>query len=157
MEQNSLKHYGILGMRWGVRRYQNADGTLTAEGKARKAQREHNDTLRYRVGAKRLSNRIGKMEKETRADLASTNPARQRNIESRNALIRETQSVFDSPMRVSSIGTRTIIARTVASLGAATTSGASLYMAAALSSSVPLAGIPISAVALGRYWYKTLS
>lgn len=29
-----LMHYGILGMRWGVRRYQNLDGTLTPLGKA---------------------------------------------------------------------------------------------------------------------------
>lgn len=28
-----LAHYGILGQKWGVRRYQNYDGTLTAEGK----------------------------------------------------------------------------------------------------------------------------
>ena len=26
-------HYGVLGMKWGVRRYQNADGSLTAAGK----------------------------------------------------------------------------------------------------------------------------
>lgn len=30
-----LYHHGIKGQRWGVRRYQNEDGTLTAEGKAR--------------------------------------------------------------------------------------------------------------------------
>lgn len=30
-----LAHYGVIGMKWGVRRYQNKDGSLTKEGKAR--------------------------------------------------------------------------------------------------------------------------
>ena len=34
-EDNYLAHHGIKGQKWGVRRYQNEDGTLTAEGKAR--------------------------------------------------------------------------------------------------------------------------
>lgn len=32
---NDLSHHGIIGQRWGVRRYQNPDGTLTAEGRIR--------------------------------------------------------------------------------------------------------------------------
>lgn len=35
MENKNLTHAGIKGMRWGVRRYQNKDGSLTPAGKKR--------------------------------------------------------------------------------------------------------------------------
>ena len=34
-QSNELCHWGIKGQRWGVRRYQNKDGTLTPEGQKR--------------------------------------------------------------------------------------------------------------------------
>jgi len=35
LEIHELYHHGIKGQRWGIRRFQNEDGTLTAEGKQR--------------------------------------------------------------------------------------------------------------------------
>ena len=32
---NELYHYGVKGQKWGIRRYQNPNGTLTEEGKIR--------------------------------------------------------------------------------------------------------------------------
>ena len=37
MSSNELAHHGIKGMRWGVRRYQNKDGTLTKAGRKKMA------------------------------------------------------------------------------------------------------------------------
>lgn len=34
-------HYGVKGMKWGIRRYQNKDGTLTSAGKLRKQASEN--------------------------------------------------------------------------------------------------------------------
>lgn len=34
-EEDYLEHHGIKGQKWGIRRYQNADGSLTEEGRRR--------------------------------------------------------------------------------------------------------------------------
>lgn len=75
--QNNLElyHHGIKGMRWGVRRYQNPDGTLTAAGKRRAARAEK------KAAKKELNRQIdSKVRKE---DVAVYGRARARRIAKR--------------------------------------------------------------------------
>ena len=42
---NYLCHHGIKGQKWGVRRYQNEDGSYTEEGKKRRSNSANKNTL----------------------------------------------------------------------------------------------------------------
>ena len=45
-----LYHHGIMGQRWGIRRYQNEDGTLTEAGKARYGNIHESSTYTNKYG-----------------------------------------------------------------------------------------------------------
>ena len=50
---NELYHHGIKGQRWGVRRYQNEDGSLTADGR-----------IRYGGNARSIQRDLNRLDKE---------------------------------------------------------------------------------------------
>lgn len=69
--ENKLQHHGIKGQRWGVRRFQNEDGSLTKAGKARvsqnsdvKNERKEASKNRRNLSDAELKKRIERMELE---------------------------------------------------------------------------------------------
>lgn len=78
MENNELQHWGIKGMRWGHRRYQNKDGSLTPAGRKRYDDDDGDDSpykkqyeaVRREIAAERAAQRNAKSAGKYEAKMA---------------------------------------------------------------------------------------
>ena len=85
MENYKLQHSGIKGMRWGIRRWQNKDGSLTPEGRKRYA--DDNDDIseeeikKRREESKNRAIKSGDPDKITKWQSEMTNEELRRALE----------------------------------------------------------------------------
>lgn len=57
-----LEHHGIIGQKWGVRRYQNSDGSLTPAGRSRYVTTNKHaiDWATYKIGSDKAESKMGR-------------------------------------------------------------------------------------------------
>lgn len=105
MYNNELYHYGVPGMKWGVRRYQNKDGSLTNAGKKRydRDQRENAGKKKGNKVAQADPNRWVKEDLERSKKLTDSTSQLTSNLQRMNKLSMDRQSKKREKMNLSSM------------------------------------------------------
>lgn len=94
MVDGELYHYGVKGMKWGVRRYQNKDGSLTPAGQKRLAKSIKKQYPRRNV----TNNRYKQAVKEISDDLS--NHYDKNKLGEHIAIIRDRKKAMDAAWKV---------------------------------------------------------
>lgn len=82
-EHNILAHYGVKGQKWGVRRYQNKDGSLTSKGQARY------DRDKRENAAKKKENRIDLSEPDPKRWVREDLERSKKTVDATDNLVKE--------------------------------------------------------------------
>lgn len=101
MEYNELYHHGIKGMKWGVRRYQNEDGTYTNAGK----KRYNNDSSERASNFKKKMNKALEPKIKVGKDKAPISAAEKISKETGN-IVDNTTKIVNSASKIKSAKNR---------------------------------------------------
>lgn len=115
--ENELQHWGVKGMKWGIRRYQNEDGSLTPAGKRKYAKQKQKE----KEHRQRISGKSASLEKMTDTE---RNKYAQKRIETMggkgHAIVSETTNYLGKELKTAAKG---VVGTAASSVGTGLTIG----------------------------------
>jgi hypothetical protein len=96
---DELCHYGIKGQKWGVRRFQNSDGSYTSEGKRRAQQQEKEDPVKS-MKDDELNKAINRLSLEKKYKELTKKPVPASKLESTKKAVDATSELVDLAKKI---------------------------------------------------------
>mgnify|MGYP003292026977 CR=1 FL=1 len=141
MHTSVLVHHGIKGQKWGVRRYQNEDGTLTTLG-----------AKRYSIGEKRIQSRIKKLDKKASKLNYSFSAKKREQATQYNKRLELEREMLKDERNVINVGNKTVGQLRGTAVVAAGQLAATVAFGI-MNPATLIVNIPATLATTGRNWY----